>query len=292
MITVNLLLALLFFSQTDCNDGIDCTEDIYENGDCSNTLIQGYCLIENKCYKTYETSSDGCGICLPQKNPYGWSSNENDELECTTDKKDENGNCLHILKSGFCLIEHRCITDRTEDTNGCRICNISQSPYEWTNYSETTTCNDGFNCTKNDHCDGKGNCIGEEYSCDDGIECTRDLCDGSGGCINTLKNDYCYINNECIKDLSAKPGNYCMYCNVLFDQYNWTNEANGKKCDDGNASTGFDYCDGKGNCRGYTTDPFSDTGSILYDTSEDSGKTDSEDKTSIDREGCSCHLLF
>ncbi|MCX7958658.1 MAG: hypothetical protein N3B13_06390, partial [Deltaproteobacteria bacterium] len=104
MTVSEFLFLILIFSQTDCQDNLDCTEDVYENGSCTNRLIQGYCLIDSKCYRTYETSSNGCGICLPQKNPYDWSSNENDELECTTDKKDENGNCLHILKSGFCLI--------------------------------------------------------------------------------------------------------------------------------------------------------------------------------------------
>lgn len=289
---LNLIFAVFLFSQTECYDQLDCTEDIFDDGICKNILKQGYCLIDKTCYKTYEISANGCGICLPQKDQYNWSNNEVDDLECTIDKKDENGNCLHILKSGFCLIEHRCILDKTEDINGCRMCNSTLSPFEWTNYDEKTKCDDGLNCTKNDHCDGQGNCIGEEYSCDDKIECTVDICDGKGGCSNPLKNDFCYIDNECYRDLTGKPDNYCKYCNVLVDKYNWTNEVRGKKCNDGDPSTPFDYCDGKGNCIGYHTDPYADTGISLIDSSTDAQQDDGSNKSEIEREGCSCHFIY
>ncbi len=291
MITISLIYTIILFTQVDCNDNIDCTEDIYSNGRCINNLITGYCLIDNICYKTYDTSQDGCGICLPQKDPYKWSNNKNDELECTEDKIDENGNCLHILKKGFCLIDHRCIPDKVEDNNGCKICDISKSVFDWTYYSEGTICNDGLNCTKDDRCNGNGECKGIEYSCNDEIDCTLDICDGQGGCYFKLKNDYCYINGECILDTSPKKDNPCMYCNVLFNQNNWTYEANGKKCDDNNSSTPYDYCDGKGNCKGYTQDPFEDAITILNDTVEDLVQPDSDSRFNIEREGCSCQLV-
>ncbi|MGB9599814.1 MAG: hypothetical protein ACPL7I_04620, partial [Myxococcota bacterium] len=214
------IISILFISQTECNDNLICTEDVFENGNCSHNLLENYCLIDNKCYKTYETSEDGCGICLPLKDPYKFTSNIKDDLECTTDERDSNGRCIHTLKDGFCLIEHKCIPDKTEDINGCRICNTKSALYKWTPYEAGRSCDDGLNCTKNDRCNGSGECIGEEYSCDDGIDCTLDICDGRGGCINKVKSEYCLIDNQCIKDLSVKTDNECKYCNVLIDQYN------------------------------------------------------------------------
>ncbi|MCX7943084.1 MAG: hypothetical protein N2746_01055 [Deltaproteobacteria bacterium] len=292
MSTINLILLTMLTIQNPCDDDLICTEDVLKNGECKNNLIRGYCLIDNSCYKTYDVSPNGCGICLPNTNPFEWSDNQNDGLECTIDKSDENGNCLHILKSGYCLIEHRCVINKTEDINGCRICDATKSLYEWTPYSKGTMCNDGLNCTQNDHCDGNGNCIGEDYSCDDNIECTLDVCDGKGGCSNIIKNNFCFINNECFQDLSSNPDNECLYCNVLLSQLKWSYEPKGKRCDDKDSSTPFDYCDGKGNCIGYKQDLPTDTGINIPDSPVDENIEDSNSMNYIEREGCSCNQLM
>jgi len=285
------MLALMMLGQIDCNDNLICTIDSIENGDCKHTLIENYCLIENTCYKTYETSEDGCGICLPQKDPYKFSDNKNDDLVCTTDQQDESGRCLHILKKDYCLIDHMCVLNGSEDINGCRACDTSKDLYGWTPYDSSLSCDDGNNCTKNDHCDGLGECRGEEYSCNDNIDCTLDLCDGNGGCQYPIKNNYCFINGECIEDLLVDPTNECKYCNVLADQNDWTNVVNGTKCNDGDESTPFDYCDGKGKCVGYKTDPFSDAGTEHTDVYDTELGSDTNEKMQIDREGCSCSTL-
>ncbi len=293
MAILNLLVALTLFSQTECNDDLYCTKDINENGNCNHTLTEGFCLIENICYRTYDISSAGCGICLAQKNQYNWSNNENDELECTTDTKDENGNCLHILKKGFCLIEHRCIIDGTEDINGCKRCNASENPYDWTPYNKGRPCNDGINCTKDDTCDGNGNCAGKEYICNDRIDCTLSICDGKGGCNFVLKNNFCYIENQCFPDLETNPVNECQNCNVLIDQYRWTSIAYGVSCDDKSPYTPFDYCDGKGKCVGYQTDPFADAGNPAETGFSDiHSYGDTGHNSNIERGGCSCSLIY
>jgi hypothetical protein len=294
MSAITFIMTILINLQIDCDDQLYCTEDRFENGKCQNTLLEGYCLIDNTCYKPYDVSEDGCGVCLPKKDPYGWSNNADDDLVCTEDKKDEKGNCLHLLKKGFCLIDHTCILDGTEDTNGCRKCDTSISTTEWTNYKSGTPCDDGLNCTKEDHCDGEGNCVGIPYSCDDGIDCTLDLCDGKGGCANPIKNNYCLINGQCIPDLMASDENSCRYCNALINQRDWTKEAQGKRCDDKDDQTPFDYCDQNGNCIGYLYDPYKDAGEdVVSDTTiEEVGMDIIEDeKIEIEREGCSCTLI-
>jgi hypothetical protein len=289
---VEFLIAFMIFSQTECDDNLECTIDYIENGSCKHTLIESYCLIENRCYKTYEVSEDGCGICLPQKDQYNFSDNRNDDLVCTIDVVDEQGRCLHILNKGYCLIDHMCVLDKTEDINGCRVCDTSKDLYNWTPYESTVPCNDGNNCTMNDHCDGIGECRGVPYSCDDGIECTLDLCDGNGGCKNPIKNDYCYINGRCIKDTEVDPSNECRYCNVLLDQSDWTYAVNGTRCNDGDESTSFDYCNGKGSCIGYKVDPFLDAG-VISDAASDITNVDTDigEEIKIEREGCSCSTV-
>jgi hypothetical protein len=89
----------------------------------------------------------------------------------------------------------------------------------------------------------------------------------------------------------VKPNNECKYCNVLSSQTEWTNVVNGRKCNDGDPSTPFDYCDGKGNCIGYIYDPFLDAGITNSDTKTDDSTDDSSDGVKIDREGCSCTIL-
>lgn len=294
---VDLVFILFFITQINCDDNLPCTGDAIEDGGCHNRLLDGYCLIGNVCYNTYDTSEDGCGVCLPARDPYIWSNNTNDDLVCTADSKDNFGNCIHTLMKGFCLIGHRCIVDGMEDINGCRSCDASRDPYHWIPSPAGKVCNDGEICTKNDRCDGEGECRGERYSCDDGILCTDDLCDGNGGCNNRVKNNYCLVEGQCIEDLNLKDGDECKYCNVLVDRSNWTSVANGTPCDDNDPDTPFDYCNGRGECRGYRIDPFADTstgdlGVYSEDISEDISTDILGNGLDIEREGCSCTAVY
>lgn len=46
-----------------------------------------------------------------------------------------------------------------------------------------TPCDDGLQCTQQDHCDGAGTCVSEvAISCDDGDACTEDRCEEATGC--------------------------------------------------------------------------------------------------------------
>ena len=75
-----------------------------------------------------------------------------------------------------------------------------------------TKCNDGKLTTKGDTCDGKGGCAGTVYSCSPG-QCEASSVPNGVGCTTTPK-------------------------------------VSGAKCNDGNAGTIKDACDGKGGCKG------------------------------------------
>ena len=74
-----------------------------------------------------------------------------------------------------------------------------------------SSCNDGNACTSGDKCDSKGNCTGTPYQCTPNSCDISASCDGAGGCARSYKS--------------------------------W-----GTSCDDGDACTDNEYCNGSGSC--------------------------------------------
>jgi cysteine-rich repeat protein len=85
-----------------------------------------------------------------------------------------------------------------------------------------------------------GDCI-NTLSCDDGIDCTVDSCDGAGSCINTANSALCDDGNVCTTDT----------CSVLNGCFNSFVNAS---CDDGVACTSNDVCQ-SGECSGVSNCP-------------------------------------
>ena len=72
-------------------------------------------------------------------------------------------------------------------------------------------------------------CAGTSFAskCSDGVSCTTDKCDGKGGCLgNTLKSDWCLINNTCYKANAANPSGQCEACVPAKSQAGWTPVSN------------------------------------------------------------------
>jgi len=80
---------------------------------------------------------------------------------------------------------------------------------------KSTSCDDGNACTNNDSCDGDGQCVGAEVDCSDlDDQCNDGVCDPQDGTCSAV----------------PKPKS--------------------TSCDDGDACTKNDSCDGKGQCVG------------------------------------------
>jgi hypothetical protein len=98
-------------------------------------------------------------------------------------------------------------------------------------------CTDDASCSDGDPCNGVefchlGNCQpGVPISCDDGNECNgTETCDSAnGGMCNKSPLQQCNADNPCTVG-TCRPDFLCVY----------TNEPNGKPCDDGNLCTGPD----------------------------------------------------
>lgn len=100
-------------------------------------------------------------------------------------------------------------------------------------------CNDGLDCTHSDSCQDDGTCAGtpSDASCDDGIPCTKDQCNGTGCSYSNLTGpcddgNVCTLNDGCSNGacVSGSPDPDCQ-CDTSADdceaQYGDSNACNG-----------------------------------------------------------------
>ncbi len=138
----------------------------------------------------------------------------------------------------------------------------------WAPHAPDSPCDDGNACTVNDTCTGSGSCVGSPMacnappsqchqstgtcsngacsyalksagsSCDDGNACTSgDACDATGVCAGT--STACATPpSQCYQPTGTCANSSCSYAP----------KTAGSPCDDGNACTTHDRCDGAGAC--------------------------------------------
>lgn len=118
-------------------------------------------------------------------------------------------------------------------------------------------CDDGSACTDNDRC-VIGECIGRAIQCDDGVECTRDLCDPATGCVTIGDDSKCVDTDPCTLDECqdsgcenppAPDGHICgdvVACTTaeicVFRQCIEVAIPDGAPCDDKDSCTADDQC--------------------------------------------------
>jgi hypothetical protein len=128
-----------------------------------------------------------------------------------------------------------------------------------------TVCSDGDACTLGEACDGNGtpNSCGDGtlLNCDDGNPCTTDTCDAATGCVHTDNIDPCDDGSLCTLNDTCG-GGACHGTSLNCDDYNpctvdscdpqsgcvHVPEPEFTYCDDYDACTGTEYCDGYGTC--------------------------------------------
>jgi len=220
----------------DCDDTNACTDDVCDQGECTNTNNTDPCDDADAC-----TVGDVCGggVCTS-----GGSLDCNDSNVCTNDSCDTVLGC-----------EYADNTDPCDDANACTVGDIcgggvctSGGPRD---------CNDSNVCT-NDSCDMGTGCVNANNTdpCDDANACTvGDIC-GGGVCTSSGPRD-CNDSNVCTND-SCLPATGCDYVN------------NTAPCPDGDLCNGDEVCDGAGSC-GAGTPPDCDDINICTDDSCDTG---------------------
>lgn len=172
-----------------------------------------------------------------------------DSLFCTQSPMCTAGACVYPIRSGSCVIDGECESrfepSRADDCLGCDP-DVSQT--EWT-VLVGEPCS-GLYCMTGETCSASGACVGgSPRSCDDGDACTTDSCDEMGRtCRHVPIAGWCHISGTCRTDGTVNPSNECQVCDPARSQTAWSPVAAGTSCDDSNACTHDDRCDGAGQC--------------------------------------------
>ena len=180
---------------TPCDDEDVCTEDTI----CSSGVCGGG--TEISCDDDVACTIDTCDPvqgCQHDPDPdcdCVYDSDCDDGLLCTIDTCDPELGCLHefdpecdCLYDSDCRDDNPCTADRCDADGGCVFENLA----------------DGSPCPGEDVCAGPDTCQsgvceeGPARNCDDGIACTIDTCDETGGCVHTPDPDCeCETDDEC-----------------------------------------------------------------------------------------------
>ena len=157
----------------------------------------------------------------------------------------------------------------TSDSSACgpkRTCNGTSS-CAVTYPDSKVGCDDGRDCTYNDHCDGNGSCVsGATLTCSSDA-CKTLSCNGTSHCAETdapastpcedgnlcTYNDHCDGSGKCTGGTTVTCTNDTATCGA---QRTCNGSANcavsypntQTRCEDGNLCTYDDHCDGSGKC--------------------------------------------
>lgn len=225
------------------------------SGGCTVTQHEGTCLIEGVCYEEGDTAPDAlCLSCSPDTNASEWTAATpstpcEDDDGCTLDDActgdgvcvgawdstscgcDSDAECSHL--TGACA-EGKCLASE-------HVCVSLPVP--------GGACDDGDSCTEDDLCDELGGCQGTAYVCEPASGCHASLCDGEGGCGESVLPGSCFIGGACWGAGAADPGAPCGACQPEVDAEAWTIGPDAS-CDDGEACTSADTCVSVGECEG------------------------------------------
>lgn len=256
----------------NCTDNNECTTDYCatNTGECVHFYDnQQLCDDNNQC-----TIGDHClnGDCIP-----GELLTCNDLNLCTSDACNPfSGECFFSNNTISCDDGNLCTTDDQCFNGVCsgipllceiRECSLGFCDTEigiciYENLQDDTECDDGNACTIGDVC-FMGVCVGEPKNCSDSNPCTDDVCLENGDCRSYNNN-----TNPCDDGILCTIGDACdngeckgipVICPSLNDCIaGYCNQTTGLcqtmdntvSCDDGDACTLNDKCNGAGACIG------------------------------------------
>jgi hypothetical protein len=271
----NTNVCIRAFTGTSCDDGLECTADLWDGTGCRHEVIAGHCLIGNQCVLSgTRDPANQCRACDPEQGEYGYSSigrgaacdngvwcdgEDNcdgaggctgggrdcrDLLPCTQDYCDESGkSCLHRLVPGWCMVEGTCVEAGVQDpSHPCRVCDPLKNTAAFSNRMRGERCDDGIWCNGEDACDESGRCVPAGRNCDDALECTVDGCDEDAHrCLHSGAAGYCISGGVCVKSGALNPANPCQVCDDVRPE-KWGPAREGEECGDGRRCTVAAHC--------------------------------------------------
>ena len=183
-----------------CDPVNDCQYPSCTAANCVTTGCQTARCNGSVCERTFACGA-GQSCCGSACVPMGCE----DGLPCTTDYCGAAGSCQHDVHAGPCDDRDLCTGDGTcasdgsctggarmscDDGNGCTTdtCDPARGCVSSAN---ALPCSDDNPCTLNDSCGGSACVPGVMDLCDDGIACTRDMCDRTRGCAHAPDDTLC-----------------------------------------------------------------------------------------------------
>jgi len=223
-------------------DGIVCDDD---SNACNgiNTCVSGLCNETTSPVNC--VASDECHLAGVCDTASGVCSNpaKADGTVCETGNQCVGGVCKECFDATGC-------SDYADDANPCTdIACVNNACVDVND--DSNVCTDDNPCTHSDLC-SIGSCIGTPYSCDDGIVCTTDVCNGDGTCSYDILTDKCLINGSCYANRDNNPANECQWCSPDDSQTQWINKDSSHACSDDGLDCTSDICNGVGSCIHYT----------------------------------------
>ena len=197
-----------------CNDNVTCTDNVCNNGVCSNPVSAGFCRIGGTCYAhNAKAPGNPCQFCDANVNRTGWSNSPStvtcdDNLWCNGADVCSAGSCAHEFTTNRCTATGDCaLSVCDEQRDSCfRPNTFACSSTVQTRCSSTTACSGDVQtrtvqtfCTGNSAaCNGtptdpawttSSNCnanqvctqSGSNYSCTDKLGCGSSWCAKSSG---------------------------------------------------------------------------------------------------------------
>ncbi len=188
---------------------VSCSADTCVAGACQAGAVASTCIIGGGCITSGALTAEGCEVCDPGKNVFGWS-NSADGTACSDGKachvnQCASGACDHGLAGGWCEIAGACQpASAAKSDNACLVCKPSSAVGDWSPAANGTTCaSDSIACTA-DQCDSVGVC---QHAATDSLcaptpaTCAVPLCkpsdsgaDPATGCVPV---DDCPVGHHC-----------------------------------------------------------------------------------------------
>ncbi len=233
----------------DCADDNPCTVDACEPlRGCVHVPSDDPCDDGDAC-----TEGDRCG---PDGRCVGAARVCDDGDPCTLDECRPSRGCVFTRAPLACDDGDPCTISDTcrdgvcrgtdlgcDDGNPCTDdrCEAETGACHFAPAVDHTPCDDGDPCTRADRCDA-GVCAGVVDTCDDGLDCTFDVCE-RGACAALPTPGYCVHDGACVPVGEAPDGAPCLRC-VATGSLVAAPELEGAPCDDDGVACTEDLCVG------------------------------------------------
>jgi hypothetical protein len=217
--------------------------DVYMDLDSTITYQSGVgpsgCL--QSCDDGNPCTIDACsvGVCVHSSSPAGTSCA--DSNACNGAEKCDG--------AGHCQTGTPVVCAALDQCHAVGVCNTATGLCSNPAKPNGTVCNDANLCTKTDVCTA-GVCGGTAYTCNDGLACTTDSCNGDGTCTFAVMADNCLVGGVCYANAATNPANQCEQCTPATSQTAWSPKSAGTACNDDHPCTSGDACNGVGACVG------------------------------------------